>query len=148
MKEITRKDLNMGLLGKRTKAGLIDMICHVANIANEYTSPGDTLMGDRVLSKLNLTRPRFKIRRKPLPEVPKPPAWEPKVGENVKIVEGSTYWAPGKVGAVLSRMSEGWEVQVRFADSFNGETEARDHVICASKVEPFLPEKKDEANPS
>jgi hypothetical protein len=63
MKEISEWDLNYGLLRKRTKAQLIQLICHIGNIANEYTQTGP-LMGDRVLSKLNLVNDRFKIRYK------------------------------------------------------------------------------------
>jgi hypothetical protein len=63
MKEITEKDLNLGLLNERTKKQLIQMICHIANIANEYTQAGP-VMGDRVLSKLNLVHDEFHIRYK------------------------------------------------------------------------------------
>lgn len=139
MKEITQKDLNMGLLGKRTKKGLIEMICHVANISNSYTSPGDALMGDRVLSKLNLVRDRFKIRTKPVPApapVPRPPL---KAGDTVKIIRSSVYWAPGKVGTLVAPSEGGWTVQVNFKDSFGGDLVATDHTIWASEVELFTP---------
>lgn len=137
MKEITQKDLNMGLLRKRTKKGLIEMICHVANISNSYTSPGDALMGDRVLSKLNLVRDRFKIRTKPVPAPPPPPRPELKAGDAVKIVRSSVFWAPGKVGILVAPLDGGWTVQVNFKDSFNGESAPVDHTIWASEVEPF-----------
>lgn len=63
MKEITEKDLNMGLLRKRTKVQLIQLICHIGDLANDYTQAGP-VMGDRVLFKLNLVKDKFKIRYK------------------------------------------------------------------------------------
>lgn len=163
MKEIVEKDLNTGLLKKRTKAELLRIICHIANMANSYTPAGTGAIGDRALMKLNLTRARFEVRFKEEPGadddtnrvlMEKPfklehatepyqsvlvhePPWEPKVGWPAKIVEGSTYWAAGKVGIVQGKMEGGWEVKVHFADGFNGETVAKDHVIVAYRlVEP------------
>jgi hypothetical protein len=164
MKEITKKDLG-GYLGKaRTKAQLIRLICHIANIANEYTRPGDGLVGDRALSKLNLTKPRFKIRRKPVPEDiqelavkvleaqanPKAKAkkkWEPRPGDTVKIIKSSVYYAQDKVGEIESIVKDGFHVKILYKDTFCGETEPYEHVIFADVIEPYtLPPA--EANPS
>lgn len=142
MKEIIQKDLNMGLLKKRTKAQLFQMICHVANIANEYTPNGIGLVGDRALSKLNLVRDRFKIRVKPVPPLPEPPRPELKAGATVKIVRSSVFWAPGKVGVLVAPSEGGWTVQVNFKDTFNGEQAPTDHTVWASEVEPFIPNEK------
>lgn len=165
MKEIEVKDLNLGLLKKRTKAELLRMICHVANIANEYTPAGTGAIGDRALGKLNLTRPRFEIRFKEdikrekniaeaaaevikecIAEKQRRDGWEPTPGYRAKIIDGSTFWAPGKVGTVLGKMEGGWEVKVNYADGFNGETTARDHIICAYKLEPPPPEAQSPTN--
>lgn len=63
MKEIKKKDLNIGLLNERSKKELIQIICDIGTIANDYTQTGP-LMGDRVLSKLNLVHDEFHIRYK------------------------------------------------------------------------------------
>jgi hypothetical protein len=162
MKEITEKDLNPHL-GKFTKAKLLRMICHIANMANSYTPAGTGAIGDRALMKLNLTRSQFEVRFKEDPAAgddtervrlegvriePPPyesvlvhdPVWEPQVGRPAKIVEGSTYWASGKIGIVQGKMDGGWEVKVHFADGFNGETNPRDHVIVAYRLEEPKPE--------
>jgi hypothetical protein len=134
MKEIEVKDLNLGLLEKRTKAQLLQMICHVANVANDYTPVGTGYVEDRALSKLNLTRPRFKIRTKEPPPPEPPPVFRPKVGMTVRVVRGSTYWSPGKIGVVQSIREGGYEVKIRFQDIFNGETSVKDHTIWAEEV--------------
>lgn len=137
MKEIQTKDLKAGLLKKRTKAQLFQMICHVANVANEYTPNGIGLVGDRALAKLNLVRDRFKIRVKPVPAPPQPPAWVPGIGEEVRVIKGSTYYAPGKTGMVVAYKDDGYEVCLRFQDLFVGETSPTDHVIWAGEVAPL-----------
>lgn len=132
----------MALLRKLDKKSLIEMICHVANISNSYTSPGDALMGDRVLSKLNLVRDRFKVRVKPVPPPPEPSRSELKAGATVKIIRSSVFWAPGKVGVLVAPSEGGWTVQVNFKDTFNGEQAPTDHTVWASEVEPFISNEK------
>ena len=73
MKEITLKDLNVGMLEGMNRLKLMQMICHVANLANEYQNSHDHLVGDCALCKLNLTRRGFKPRKaQPKVKVPSP----------------------------------------------------------------------------
>lgn len=139
MKPITPKDLNADLLRRMTKTQLIEMICHVGNVANEYTPDGTSLLGDRSLSKLNLVKEKFKVRKKKgatavsdLPEE----RTSIKTGDLVRIRSTEVRWAAGKSGTVRAvGFNGGYIVCVLYQDSFAGETEPKEHVIWADEVE-------------
>lgn len=62
--EVAVPDLNTGLLTKRTRAELIQLLCNVGSVANEYTPIGVGNIGDRALAKLNLLKDGLDIRKK------------------------------------------------------------------------------------
>lgn len=140
MKEITPGQLNMVLLGKRTKEQLIQMICHVANMANEYTVPGLPCVGDQALFKLNLTKPNFTVRERQVIIVKqKPRPYSPRLGDEVVIVKSSVFYGPGKIGVIEGPSDGGWMVRINYKDSFSGDQEAKEHVIWAEEVKPHVP---------